>query len=435
MSCVICCESLFDNIYELSESHGAPSGNSSHGDRANHDWTDRPSVLTCGHVFHQGCISAWLAQSNRGTCPTCRTKHTGDAIAMYFDKDTKDNTQITTNSSPQVEKRNKIIKTLCANIESALAEVKAANLQLDEANARFTAKEQEHANEVQNVRMMKNRASLFKKSAHELKTLNMKLEATVAEQARQIEDLRSANATLGAELDEQKRVVEAMGDVRGTNEKLVRALKAERTRAETQNAVNKTLASRINALEKTSLPLVETGGTAAVSDDSSAATSQGISQIDLTENASGIDSENLEEDTAAVSRSIAFSRREPKKAMVATARRTAKFELPVAAFDNAESGADAKHNPFAAPPIQAMKFESPSLAFFVPPGRNELLTRDPQVTSSKQIQGRHIRAIRKPTANLTALSDGMGGSAQYGGFGSKRPTSSVQSKINWGPKR
>ncbi|KAJ2432965.1 hypothetical protein GGF42_009485 [Coemansia sp. RSA 2424] len=276
----------------------------------------------------------------------------------------------------------------------------------------------------------------------------MKLEASVAEQARQIESLQSANATLSAELDEQKRVVEAMGDVRGTNEKLVRSLKTERLRVETQLLLNAQLASRIASLERAHLPLpvegallpaaaataAATAATATTSAiDPSATASQGIPEIDLTEGVSDQDYEGLEEDTAAISRSIAMSLRKSKKPS-ATARRTATFELPVRAFGSAEASAEPSLNPFAASPIQAMKFNPPSLSFFVPPGSNEMPTRDTLVTSSKQIQGRHIRALRRPTVASTAVSDGLGGSRQDG-FGSRRPTSSVQSKINWGPKR
>ncbi|KAJ2628693.1 hypothetical protein GGF44_004430, partial [Coemansia sp. RSA 1694] len=384
--------------------------------------------------------------------------HTGEAIAIYFDVDAKDSSQTSPDGtdSPQVKHRNKVIKTLCANIESALAEVKAANQLLDEASTRYEAKEQEHVKEVQNSQLMKSRASAFKKAVHELKTQNMKLEASVAEQARQIESLQSANATLSAELDEQKRVVETMGDVRGTNEKLVRSLKTERLRVETQLLLNAQLASRIASLERAHLPLsvegallpaaaaaaatattsaaAATATTATTSAaDSSAAASQGISEIDLTEGVSDQDYEGLEEDTAAISHSIAMSLRKSKKPS-ATARRTATFELPVRAFDSAEASAEPSLNPFAASPIQAMKFDPPSLSFFVPPGSSEMPTRDPLVTSSKQIQGRHIRALRRPTVASTAVSDGLGGSRQDG-FGSRRPTSSVQSKINWGPKR
>ncbi|KAJ2820386.1 hypothetical protein FBU31_005243, partial [Coemansia sp. 'formosensis'] len=346
--------------------------------------------------------------------------HTGDAIAMYFDADATGAQAPDGASSAQVERRNKVIKTLCTNIESALADVKSANLKLDEANARLNTKEQELADEVQNAKIMKVRATGFKKSASELKTLNMKLEATVADQARQIDDLQKARATLGAELDEQRRVVEAMGDVRGTNEKLMRALKTERARIETQTTINRQLVDRIAVLEKTHLPPVEAGAPAAVS--------QGISQIDLTEN--GTEFESLLEDTEAVSRSIALSRPQPRHA---AARRTATFELPLAAFDSDEPGADDRHNPFAAQPIHVMKFGPPSIAYFVPPGKNKLQTREPLVASKEMIQERSIRALRRPTVDLS-VSDGMGGSTQYE-FGGKRPNSSVQSKINWGPKR
>ncbi|KAJ2491098.1 hypothetical protein IWW37_002551 [Coemansia sp. RSA 2050] len=431
MSCVICCESLFDNIYELGESLEEPSSGRPQVDRSNHNWADRPSVLTCGHVFHQGCISAWLAQSNRGTCPTCRNKHSGEAIAMYFDAEVEDGVPVLPGSR-QVRHRNKVIKTLCANIESALADVKASNERLDKANAQYKALEQEHANGVENAKIMKVRASGFRKSANELKTQNMKLEAIIAEQARQIDELKTANATLGAQLDEQKRVVETMGDIRGTNEKLMRALKAERARVETQATLNTQLANRIAAFEQATMPSVEAGESTAT-DDSATAASQGISQIELTENASDPGSESVEEDARAVCRSINLPRQRPNKtSAAAVARRSAKFELPVAAFDNAESSTEAKSNPFAASPVQVMKFEPPSIAFFVPPGKNELVIREPLVASNRPAQGRVIRALRRPTKNLATMSDGMGGSTQYG---NKRLVSSVQSKINWGPKK
>ncbi|KAJ2889704.1 hypothetical protein IWW38_004551 [Coemansia aciculifera] len=276
---------------------------------------------------------------------------------------------------------------------------------------------------------MKSRASTLKKAVHELKAQNMKLEASVAEQARQIESLQSANATLSAGLDEQKRVVEAMGDVRGTNEKLVRSLKTERLRVETQLTLNTQLANRVASLERSrsSLPAEGTSATAS----SAIATS---AEVDLTEDISDLDYEGLEEDTAAISRSIVMARRMPSKPS-APARRTATFELPVTAFGGAEASTEASLNPFAISPMQPIKFGPPSLSFFVPPGGSELPTKEPLVTASRQIQGRHIQGLRRPATSLAAVSDGLGGSRQASGFGSKRSTSSVQSKISWGSKR
>ncbi|KAJ1818969.1 hypothetical protein LPJ60_004036 [Coemansia sp. RSA 2675] len=428
MSCVICCEGLFENFYEVNDSTEEPSSIRAQANRSNHNWADRPSVLTCGHVFHQGCISAWLVQSNRGTCPTCRTKHTGKAIAMYFDAEVEDGDPVFPGSR-QPSHRKKVIKTLCANIESALADVKTANEKLDEANARYRTLEKEHASEAENAKIMKVRATGFRKSANELKTQSMKLEATIAEQARQIEELRAANAALGVQLDEQKRVVENMGDIRGTNEKLMRALKTERARVETQTALYSQMANRITASEQAALPLVEAGDSA-ITDDSTTAASQGIAKINLTENASDPDSESLEEDARAVCRSINLPRHRPKN--TSAARRSAKFELPLAAFDDAESGAEPKGNPFAVPPTQVMRLEPRGIEFFVPPGKHELVTRGPLVASSRPAQGRVIRALRRPTKNLAAMSDGMGGSTQYA---NQRPVNAVQSKINWGPKK
>ncbi|KAJ2008204.1 hypothetical protein H4R26_000324 [Coemansia thaxteri] len=428
--------SLLDNISGLGAKSGASGSSSGGGDRANDNWADRPSVLGCGHVFHQGCISAWLAQSNRGTCPTCRTKHTGEAIAIYFDREAADDDQPQAGGaeSPQVKHRNKVIKTLCANIESAMAEAKTATQKLDEANARYLAKEQEHLKEVANVQSTKAKAAAYKKIGHELKVQNMKLEATIAEQARKIEELQGASDTLSAQLDEQKRVVEAMGDVRGTNERLVRSMKAERTRAETQAALNAQLATRIAALEKTNTSeTADLAQTPAGVDMSGADVSQNISRIDLTETCSDLDSESLEEDTAAIGRSIGRRLAKTRKSL-ASVRRTAKFELPVAAFSGAESSANARLNPFAASPIQPIQFGAPSLAYYVPSNGGELPAKDVVVTSSRQIQGRHIRALRRPAVAAAAMSDGLGGSRQSG-FGSRRSTSSVQSKINWGLKK
>ncbi|KAJ1955244.1 hypothetical protein GGI12_005605, partial [Dipsacomyces acuminosporus] len=252
MSCVICCERLFDNIGRLSSNNSKSRPPSS-----NANWQDQPSVLSCGHVFHQACIGAWLAQSNKGTCPTCRSQQKGDPIALYFEVDEVDSSPLASpaardHDSPQVTHRNKIIKTLCANVEAAQAETKTLREQYKALELKLSIKQLEHADEVSKSQKHKAEATSAKNSAERRKLRIMKLEGEVAEKENRIERLESQVAQLKAELQEQIQVVKGMCDVRSTNEQLVRSLKKERSRNSTLNTLNQQFAAKVAAFSKAS---------------------------------------------------------------------------------------------------------------------------------------------------------------------------------------
>ncbi|KAJ2885285.1 hypothetical protein FB639_001806, partial [Coemansia asiatica] len=248
MSCVICCENLLEHIN--GQTTVSPINSSSN---VRSDWQSQPSVLSCGHVFHQGCISAWLAHSTRRSCPTCRTRHTGAPIAIYFEVDVQSGSgpsEQTTPTISQLQHRNHMIRTLCTNVEQAQSEASKAREELNALKKQYAEKCSEHHAETVKSKGLRERAVGNKKAIADLKVANMKLDKTVAEQARQIEALSAQLETTQAELEEQKRVVANMGDVRAVNEGLARSLKKEKSRNETLTLLNAQLASKVASIEK-----------------------------------------------------------------------------------------------------------------------------------------------------------------------------------------
>ncbi|KAJ2646463.1 hypothetical protein IWW40_005415 [Coemansia sp. RSA 1250] len=233
---------LFDNIGRTINGSG----------QAGSDWQDRPSVLQCGHVFHQGCISAWLAQRNNGTCPTCRTAHRGDIIPLYFGMETEnsngDNATSEETTDIQIKHRNNIIKTLCTNIQSAQEETKQAKDALAEASKRQTDLESEVTQEKAKYTELKTKAMAYKKTTMSLTTESRKLKNTIAQNLLKMEEQGRRISSLERELEEQRRVVASMGDVRSTNEQLARSLKKERSRNDELSKLNTYLASRVSSL-------------------------------------------------------------------------------------------------------------------------------------------------------------------------------------------
>ncbi|KAJ2393834.1 hypothetical protein GGI05_002301, partial [Coemansia sp. RSA 2603] len=329
MSCVICCESLFESTGK----EGMPSL----VDRIQGEWQTQPSVLRCGHVFHQVCISAWLAQSNRASCPTCRKHHTGDPITLFFNSDNPMPGDDQTPSISQLQHRNHMIRTLCKNVEAAQTEIKSLKKQMEDTTSAHSAKYIEHEAEMSKFKQVKERVSSYKAAARDLKLANMKLDKAVAEKAREVEELQQRLSTTQSELEDQKRVVANMGDVRATNEQLARSLKKEKARNETLQSLNAQLASKLASYEKTSIQ------NAPVSDDRSVLSIADEDKTDAHLVITDTDTD-LEEDTAAVSSSIATSWTRPGNTRHASAKPASKFELPLAAIERQQKEA---RNPFA----------------------------------------------------------------------------------------
>ncbi|KAJ2851952.1 hypothetical protein IWW36_000725 [Coemansia brasiliensis] len=220
--------------------------------RTSSDWQDRPSVLQCGHVFHQGCISAWLAQCNNGTCPTCRTSHRGDMIPLYFGIETEgrngENAVNEEATDIQIKHRNNIIKTLCTNIQAAQEETKQAKDELAAAKKRHADLESQVAQEKTKHTEIKAKAMAYKKTALDLTTESRKLKNTIAQHSLKMEEQRHRISSLERELEEQRRIVTSMGDVRSTNEQLARSLKKERSKNDTLASLNTQLANRVSSL-------------------------------------------------------------------------------------------------------------------------------------------------------------------------------------------
>ncbi|KAJ1901774.1 hypothetical protein LPJ66_000503 [Kickxella alabastrina] len=445
MSCVICCESLFEHINKLDTSGGDKGSKG-----VPTDWQEQPSVLSCGHVFHQGCISAWLAQSNRSTCPTCRTKHSGNPITLFFEVDAPG--EMDANGEPevsiaQVQHRNKVIRTLCANVESAQSETKNIKAQLEAAEAKYLEECRMRGMEASSGRLIKDKAASYKKIASDFKTYNMRLEKTVAEQARQIEVLQNELATTSAELQDQKRVVLSMGDVRSTNEQLVRTLKKEKSRNETVVSINGQLASKVADLElqisKNSAGVGRSASGQSAQQDRSmradAPADENASYHVVTDTDT-----DLEEDAAAVGSSVAAAWNRTRVAKP-PARLTSTFEMPLAAFGTAKEPAG---NPFAALPSNGVKPKQGEFTFSFPADSTNLngIGGGNAINNGagQPIEKSHSTAIfqlARPSRSLayplaTSMSDGLGGSRRRAGLhNGKRSTTSVQARINWGPKK
>lgn len=397
MSCVICYESLFSRISQLGLTD------------SNRDWESRPAVLTCGHVFHQACISAWLAHANRKTCPTCRKQHRGNPIALYFD------TSGTTGDdggggqpeeSAQISHRNKVIQTLCSNIETGKKESEQLSKELAELQAKNLESKDKLEQQIAKVKEFKTRETAYKKTVADLKTTKLKLENMVAEGARDVEELEHLNKKLVGQLDEQKRVVEAMGDVRSNNERLARSLKTERSKVETQTTLSAQLANKVANLEEKLAMFNSNQGMEAAETMPAAANNTSFNEAEL------------EEDMAAISHSLYTAKTKPRKAKKTTT--TSSFEIPVCVFDGEDK-----------PKVQANPFATQSLK---PPGsvRFTLGTKTTHIsTGSKHRE----RALRRPPSIL--VSDGMGGpsSTRHRNKGAASTSSCyVQAKINWGTK-
>ncbi|KAJ2723303.1 hypothetical protein GGI07_002731 [Coemansia sp. Benny D115] len=312
-----------------------------------------------------------------------------------------------------------------------------------EIEAKYAMEQAGRAEDNEKARKLKEKAALHKKQALEFKSAVLRLETAVAQQARQSEDLESKLAVSNGELDEQKRVILGMGDVRTVNEQLSRSLKKEKTRNETLNALNTQMASKIAALEQ-QLARLQSGDPAV---SSSAATSNisesSSSRVEDDESEkyySITDTEtDFEEDAAAVSSSVTASLNRLRTAQPTT-RLASTFELPLKAVDSTTKTAV---NPFAAYLTTRKTTFDPS-TFASSLNLSEGGRRVAGPPKSKAPQKRLIcqpvppsYSLRHPNTPMV-ISDGLGGSRRKPGSGTKglrRSTTSVQAKINWGPKK
>ncbi|KAJ2228433.1 hypothetical protein GGF40_001577 [Coemansia sp. RSA 1286] len=474
MSCVICCESLLEHIGAQStavSSHNGANGMAMTDSDAHtrSDWQTQPSVLCCGHVFHQGCISAWLAHSTRKSCPTCRKRQTGDPIAIYFEVEPQPGPgsgDQTTPTISQLQHRNHMIRTLCTNVEQAQSDASKAREELGVVRKQYAEKCSEHHIETIKGKTLRERIVGSKKVIADLKVVNMKLDKTVAEQARQIEALSAQLETTRAELVEQKRVVANMGDVRATNENLARSLKKEKTRNETLATLNAQLASKVSSLENSctgndraclnaaeGCPL-DTGRLEGERHEGPAHEQTNTSTCHVINDTDS----DLQEDATAISNSIAEQRTRAGTSAGAqpSTRLASTFELPLAAIHTAEP--KSAKNPFAIASSARNDFGPSEFLFSLSLDSIDLTRKSIPVGSS--LGGTHFAthsksSLQKPSnAAVSSLSlkypsspmvsDGMGGSRRKGSIKNsrggrdakgKRSTGTIQAKINWSFKK
>ncbi|KAJ2786440.1 hypothetical protein GGI15_001530 [Coemansia interrupta] len=425
MSCVICCESLFESTNK--EDTSTLSG----GSRG--EWQTQPSVLRCGHVFHQVCIGAWLAQSNRASCPTCRKQHTGDPITLFFNADNPMPSDGQTPSISQLQHRNHMIRTLCKNVEAAQNEIKSLKKQIEDTTSAHSTRCIQHEAEMAKFKQVKERVSGYKSAARDLKLANMKLDKAVAEKAREVEELQMRLSTTQSELEDQKRVVANMGDVRATNEQLARSLKREKTRNETLQSLNTQLASKVSSYEQ------RLAQSCLASDDRPAPLMVDGDKTDIHVVITDTDTD-LEEDAVAISNSVATSWAQTGSSRHASAKLASKFELPLAAIE--EQQKEVK-NPFA-----IASTGGPSEFLFrltldsIDLGNNVSQSSVPSSINKRNAIGRKIaqpvpRSLSYANASAPGTFDGMGGSRRKGSNSvhGKRSANSIQARINWGTKK
>ncbi|KAJ1723704.1 hypothetical protein LPJ53_001985 [Coemansia erecta] len=430
MSCVICCDSLFGSANK-EDASGLSDG-------ARGEWQSQPSVLRCGHVFHQVCIGAWLAQSNHASCPTCRKHHTGDPITLFFNTDNPMPGEDQTPTISQLQHRNHMIRTLCKNAEAAQAEIKNLKKRIEDTTSAHSTKCIQHEEEMAKFKQVKERVSSYKAVARDLRLANMKLDKAVAEKAREVEELQMRLATTQSELEDQKRVVANMGNVRATNEQLARSLKREKTRNETLQSLNVQLASKVSSYEQASAQ------NASISDDRPASSIADENTADAHLVITDTDTD-LEEDTAAVSSSMATSWIQAGSTRHAPAKLASKFELPLAAIEGQQNEV---RNPFAIASTGGALGGPSEFLFSLTLDNINLGSKASQSSISSTISKGNAmgRKVARPVSrSLTYVAnpstpgifDGMGGSRRRGGnsIHGKRSANSIQARINWGTKK
>ncbi|PIA15469.1 hypothetical protein COEREDRAFT_82013 [Coemansia reversa NRRL 1564] len=443
MSCPICYENLFDNISQLE------TPNSGNSDRGSSDNQERPSVLGCGHVFHEMCIAAWLAQSSSGTCPICRKKHSGDPISLYFanDENSKalDDPSIDNRiKSVEVNHRNKIIKTLCANVASAQNETKKLKEKLEDSEMKHKELVVLFNDERTKVDSYKKAANSYRTMISKHKLLTMRMENDIANKSRQNDEQKKRIENLTAELIEQRRVVANMGDVRATNEQLARALKKERTRLDTKNALNMNLGQRVFYLETENSKLrnnkEQQSNSQSVASQFSSITSSSqanndVPVIDLvSESSHDVD---LSEDAEAISEAIVdpwLRYKQPN----AQRKLGSTFGVSLKKIESPQSQTSASVGTNMTPSTQSNSNNANPFAIVDKPFAS-LASKEftfsidmPSQKSSLSSLDRSTVTFQKPTK--PNVSNGFGGSLRDS-FDGRRSANTVQAKINWAPKK
>ncbi|KAJ2773177.1 hypothetical protein IWQ57_001424 [Coemansia nantahalensis] len=449
MSCVICCEGLFANV-------GA-------------GWERQAAALLCGHVFHQSCIAAWLAQSGNRTCPTCRSAHRGDPLALFLETEAPGGGEEDNgggggpSASGQVAHRNKIIKTLCANVEAAQLDAKCAREALEHLQTRYAELEEQLGNEKDKVAKAKAKVDAGRTTVERLRASARQLERSVAEKSREVEDQITSVRTLTAALAEQRRVVAGLGDVHATNEQLARTLRKERAKLATQGTLNAGLAARVAELEKENAGL----RTTAAADGAPAARGKGQPHS-FSDNAQVIDlvSEattdlDLDDDAEAIS-AAAAAPWEQAAAPLLPRRVGPSFGVSVKEFER--SGSLAQLSPIrdgeaalgsaidcagdAGTDVCKVAVSDVPFTFAVRTSPNpfaatsrpfsSLVPRNINFTQGMVPKGGAPGARGLPLSRAhkpgSSVSDGMGGAARSAAD-RRRTASAVQSKISWTRKR
>ncbi|KAJ1857870.1 hypothetical protein LPJ57_007085 [Coemansia sp. RSA 486] len=359
-----------------------------------------------------------------------------------------------------------MIRTLCTNVEQAQSDASKAREELGVVRKQYAEKCSEHHIETIKGKTLRERIVGSKKVIADLKVVNMKLDKTVAEQARQIEALSAQLETTRAELVEQKRVVANMGDVRATNENLARSLKKEKTRNETLATLNAQLASKVSSLENSctgndraclnaaeGCPL-DTGRLEGERHEGPAHEQTNTSTCHVINDTDS----DLQEDATAISNSIAEQRTRAGTSAGAqpSTRLASTFELPLAAIHTAEP--KSAKNPFAIASSARNDFGPSEFLFSLSLDSIDLTRKSIPVGSS--LGGTHFAthsksSLQKPSnAAVSSLSlkypsspmvsDGMGGSRRKGSIKNsrggrdakgKRSTGTIQAKINWSFKK
>ncbi|KAJ2160767.1 hypothetical protein GGF46_002013 [Coemansia sp. RSA 552] len=403
MSCVICYDSLFEPAVGAST-----------------DRPERAAALNCGHVFHRSCIALWLAHRTEITCPTCRAAQRDAPIALYFEAESTGDGRA---ADTQVGHRNEVIKTLCVNLDVAQGEVRVLKASLETAAEK--TKGLEEGIQKERAEGSKLRSSLHQqeKKKEDLKLRVKKLATQVADKSRLAESARERAGVLKAELAEQQRVVEGMGDVRKTNERLVRALKKERAKNETLTSLNSSLAARIADLAKPRRCASPASSAAASPEEGTSAPSE-IPIIDLISEASIRPDTDGDDDTDG---DLVVAPRGSERGKGAPERRGGRtFGVPLAELESAGESAlstqEADTNPFAI----ADKPFAPQLLGGFTFSRQMPSVLEPRLRPGPHTATRRIAAARRPTV---AVSNGLGGTRR------KKPSSTIQAQISWGPKK
>ncbi|KAJ2612696.1 hypothetical protein H4S08_002579 [Coemansia sp. RSA 1365] len=337
-----------------------------------------------------------------------------------------------------------IIKTLCANVANAQNETKRLKEKLEDSEMKHKELVALFNDEKTKVDSYKKAANSYRNTISKHKLFTMRMENDIANKSRQNDEQKKRIENLTAELIEQRRVVANMGDVRATNEQLARALKKERTRLDTKNALNMNLGQRVLYLETENSRLrnntEQHSNTQSVAGQFSSITSStqpnnDVPVIDLvSESSHDVD---LSEDAEAISEAIVdpwlrYKQPNSQRKLGST------FGVSLKKIEFSQSQTSASigknrapstqtnsnnANPFAIvdKPFASLASKEFTFSIDMPPQKSTLSSLD-----------RSTVTFQKPTkANV---SNGFGESLRDS-FDGRRSTNTVQAKINWASKK